>query len=61
MADPGQVTDGDEAARGDLLDQPGPGADPGSAYERAVEEDQVEPDEEEADTPGVGVVYRSGS
>lgn len=55
------MTERDDTARGDLLDQPGPGADPGSAYERAVEEDQAQPDEEEPDTPGVGEVYRSGS
>ena len=47
-------------------DDGGPGSDPGTAYDRAIEEGQVEPpgepeDEDEGRRPSVGDVYRSGS
>lgn len=45
----------------DLLDQEGPGSDPGAAYEPAADAEQVEPDEDGERGPDVGDVYRSGS
>jgi hypothetical protein len=54
--------EGDTVAVDDFEDQPGPGADPGDAYQRAVAEGQVTPDEraDETDSP-VDEVFRSGS
>jgi hypothetical protein len=45
----------------DLLDEEGPGSDPGEAYRRASESDDLEPGSDEEPAPGVGDVYRSGS
>jgi hypothetical protein len=45
----------------DPADDERPGSDPGAAYDRAVEADEVEEDQPEGDQPGVGDVYRSGS
>jgi hypothetical protein len=47
----------------DPIDDPGPGSDSGAAYERALEEGQVErpQDDGEERGPDVGDVFRSGS
>jgi hypothetical protein len=44
----------------DFIDD-GPGADPGAAYERAVEEGAVEEERETGDGPGLDEAFRSGS
>jgi hypothetical protein len=45
----------------DLLDEEGPGSDPGAAYRRAADAEETAPDEEDERGPDVGDVYRSGS
>lgn len=51
-------------ASDDFLDQEGPGADPGDAYARAVddgEEPRADEDGDDQRLPDAGDVYRSGS
>jgi hypothetical protein len=45
------------------IQDPGPGSDTGAAYERAVDEGQVQrrPEDDEGRGPDVGDAFRSGS
>jgi hypothetical protein len=53
--------EGDTMAVDDFEDNDGPGADPGSAYQRAVAEGQVQPEDEDAPSVTPDEVFRSGS